>query len=33
MIGMSSNEWSRYMHDELGLPEAPEEINDEVVGG
>ena len=31
MMGMSSNEWSRYMHDELGLPEAPEEINEEVV--
>jgi len=31
MMGMSSNEWSRYMHDELGLPEPPEEINDEVV--
>jgi HAD superfamily hydrolase (TIGR01509 family) len=31
MMGMSSTEWSRYMHDELGLPEAPEEINDEVV--
>ncbi len=31
MMGMSSNEWSRYMHDELGLPEAPEAINNEVV--
>jgi HAD superfamily hydrolase (TIGR01509 family) len=31
MMGMSSNEWSRYMHDELGLPEPPEEINEEVV--
>ena len=31
MMGMSSPEWSRYMHDELGLPESPEEINDEVV--
>jgi HAD superfamily hydrolase (TIGR01509 family) len=31
MMGMSSPEWSRYMHDELGLPEAPEEINAEVV--
>jgi HAD superfamily hydrolase (TIGR01509 family) len=31
MMGMSSNEWSRYMHDRLGLPEPPEEINDEVV--
>jgi HAD superfamily hydrolase (TIGR01509 family) len=31
MMGMSSLEWSRYMHDELGLPDAPEEISDEVV--
>ncbi len=31
MMGMSSPEWSRYMHDELGLTESPEEINDEVV--
>jgi HAD superfamily hydrolase (TIGR01509 family) len=31
MMGMSSPEWSRYMHDELGLAESPEEINDEVV--
>jgi HAD superfamily hydrolase (TIGR01509 family) len=31
MMGMSSIEWSRYMHDELGLRESPEEINDEVV--
>jgi HAD superfamily hydrolase (TIGR01509 family) len=31
MMGMSSPEWSRYMRDELGLPESPEEINDEVV--
>ena len=31
MMGMSSPEWSRYMHDELGLREPPEEINDEVV--
>ena len=31
MMGMSSPEWSRYMHDELGLEESPEEINDEVV--
>ena len=31
MMGMSSNEWSRYLHDELGLPEPPEEINEEVV--
>ena len=32
MMGMSSPEWSRYMHDVLGLPESPEEINGEVVG-
>jgi len=31
MMGMSSTEWSSYMHDELGLAESPEEINDEVV--
>lgn len=31
MMGMSSPEWSRYMHDELGLEESPEEINAEVV--
>jgi HAD superfamily hydrolase (TIGR01509 family) len=31
MMGMSSTEWSRYMHDVIGLPESPEEINAEVV--
>ena len=31
MMGMSSPEWSRYMHEELALPEPPEEINGEVV--
>jgi HAD superfamily hydrolase (TIGR01509 family) len=31
MMGMSSAEWSRYMHDVVGLPESPEEINREVV--
>lgn len=31
MMGMSSPEWSAYMHDEIGLAESPEEINDEVV--
>ena len=31
MMGMSSLEWSRYMHDELGLAETPEEISTEVV--
>ena len=29
MLGMSSIEWSRYMHDELGIPEAPERISSE----
>ncbi|HEX6491492.1 MAG TPA: HAD family phosphatase [Gaiellaceae bacterium] len=32
MMGMSSAEWSRYMHDELGLSESPAELNAEVVG-
>src|SRR5262249_21180723 len=27
MMGMSSPEWSRYMHDRIGLQESPEEIN------
>jgi HAD superfamily hydrolase (TIGR01509 family) len=31
MMGMSSTEWSRYMHDVIGLVNAPQEINDEVV--
>jgi HAD superfamily hydrolase (TIGR01509 family) len=31
MMGMSSTEWSRYMHDVVELPEPPEEINREVV--
>jgi HAD superfamily hydrolase (TIGR01509 family) len=31
MMGMSSTEWSRYMHDVIGLSEAPDEINAEVV--
>ena len=31
MMGMSSPEWSRYMHEVVGLPEPPEEINAEVV--
>jgi HAD superfamily hydrolase (TIGR01509 family) len=31
MMGMSSVEWSQYMHDQLGLAEAPEEISAEVV--
>ena len=31
MMGMSSPEWSAYMHDTIGLAESPEEINAEVV--
>jgi HAD superfamily hydrolase (TIGR01509 family) len=31
MMGMSSPEWSRYMHDVIGLREPPEEISAEVV--
>jgi HAD superfamily hydrolase (TIGR01509 family) len=31
MMGMSSREWSRYMHESLGLSEPPDEINREVV--
>jgi len=31
MMGMSSVEWSRYMHDELGVPMPPQEISDRVV--
>jgi HAD superfamily hydrolase (TIGR01509 family) len=31
MMGMSSLEWSRYMHDRIGLRESPEEISAEVV--
>jgi len=31
MMGMSSPEWSRYMHDSIGLGESPEEINRIVV--
>jgi HAD superfamily hydrolase (TIGR01509 family) len=31
MMGMSSVEWSRYMHDELGVPMPPQEISDAVV--
>jgi HAD superfamily hydrolase (TIGR01509 family) len=32
MMGMSSTEWSAYMHDTVGLKESPEEISAEVVG-
>jgi HAD superfamily hydrolase (TIGR01509 family) len=31
MMGMSSPEWSRYMHDVIGLTDSPAEINEEVV--
>ena len=31
MMGMSSTEWSRYMHEVIGVPDEPEEISAEVV--
>jgi HAD superfamily hydrolase (TIGR01509 family) len=31
MMGMSSLEWSRYMHDTLGVPMPPHEISEKVV--
>src|SRR5882672_3530373 len=31
MMGMSSPEWSRYMHDELDVPLAPARISQQVV--
>jgi HAD superfamily hydrolase (TIGR01509 family) len=31
MMGMSSVEWSRYMHDELAVPMGPQEVSDAVV--
>jgi HAD superfamily hydrolase (TIGR01509 family) len=31
MMGMSSSEWSRYMHSELGVPMEPDEISAAVV--
>jgi HAD superfamily hydrolase (TIGR01509 family) len=31
MMGMSSPEWSRYMHDVIGVPDPPDRIADEVV--
>jgi HAD superfamily hydrolase (TIGR01509 family) len=31
MMGMSSTEWSQYLHDEVGLAETPEQLNTEVV--
>jgi HAD superfamily hydrolase (TIGR01509 family) len=31
MMGMSSREWSEYMHDEVGMPSSPAEINEAVL--
>ena len=31
LMGLSSVEWSRYLHDVAGVPDDPETINDEVV--
>ena len=31
MMGMSSTEWSRYMHEDLGVPAEPEQISADVV--
>jgi HAD superfamily hydrolase (TIGR01509 family) len=31
MMGMSSTEWARYLHDRLGVPGTPDEISDGVV--
>ena len=31
MMGMSSAEWSRYMHERVGVPAEPDEINADVV--
>jgi HAD superfamily hydrolase (TIGR01509 family) len=31
MMGMSSVEWSRYLHEHAGVPDEPQAINDEVV--
>jgi HAD superfamily hydrolase (TIGR01509 family) len=31
MMGMSSTEWSQYLHDVAGIPDEPAAINDEVV--
>jgi HAD superfamily hydrolase (TIGR01509 family) len=31
MMGMSSTEWSAYLHETAGVPDTPEEINAEVV--
>jgi HAD superfamily hydrolase (TIGR01509 family) len=31
MMGMSSDEWSRYLHETVGIPDEPAAINDEIV--
>jgi HAD superfamily hydrolase (TIGR01509 family) len=31
MMGMSSHEWSRFLHDAAGVPDAPDEVNAEVL--
>jgi HAD superfamily hydrolase (TIGR01509 family) len=31
MMGMSSTEWSRFLHDEAGVPDEPDAINVEIV--
>ena len=31
MMGMSSTEWSRYLHETAGVPDEPQTINEEVV--
>jgi HAD superfamily hydrolase (TIGR01509 family) len=31
MMGMSSTEWSRYLHETAGVPDEPQAINEEVV--
>jgi HAD superfamily hydrolase (TIGR01509 family) len=31
MMGMSAPEWSRFLHDEAGVPDEPEQINRDVV--
>jgi HAD superfamily hydrolase (TIGR01509 family) len=31
MMGMSAPEWSRYLHDEAGVPDVPDSINRDVV--
>jgi HAD superfamily hydrolase (TIGR01509 family) len=33
LMGMSSLEWSRYLHELAGVPHDPETINDEIVSG